>query len=721
MDLFILILTFVANLLLGLIVVMRDPKSGLARSFGLMCLFINAWILTNYITNHPVEGNIFVNDIANRLAFASGYAVMMSGLVFTYFFPKRRPYKQSWAVVSSMIWALALVLSATDLVSGRVIIDSHGMLSYSVGPLLWLYILGFIGLLALIAKNLIDVSGIEEPSKRRQSRYVLVAFCSSALIALFLNAVVPLLFSEWHTTRFGPLVTVILVGMIAYSIVKHRLFDIRFAVVRTITYAGVLVTLSAIYYLIAYLLSVIVLGGRVTESISVSPVNIFLALLLAFLFQPIKRFFDRITNDIFYRDRYRSEDFFAELGSLLASTTDLRGLLERASEQIGTTFKADQAFFFLYYSNGINHHMSAGTKGHKKLPVYDARMLDAFTANKNDAVILTESLPEDSTVRRMLVSHKIGLVMPLKRESTVVGYLLLGDQMSEGYKTRDVRVLMTVADELVIAIQNALSLHEIKEINSTLQQRIDSATKELRSSNSQLRHLDEVKDEFISMASHQLRTPLTSVKGYISMMLEGDTGQISPQQRKALEEAFNSSERMVRLISDFLNVSRLQTGKFVIDKAPTDIARIVKTEVDSLRVIAATHDLKLVFHPPKDLPTMDLDEGKVRQVIMNFIDNAIYYSRTKSNVTIKLERIEDDVAFTVTDTGIGVPADEQPKLFNKFFRAKNARQQRPDGTGVGLYLARKVVTAHGGKIVFNSVENVGSTFGFRIPINQLKK
>lgn len=200
------------------------------------------------------------------------------------------------------------------------------------------------------------------------------------------------------------------------------------------------------------------------------------------------------------------------------------------------------------------------------------------------------------------------------------------------------------------------------------------------------------------------------------MVLEEDMGKITSQQRTVLSEAFNSSERMVRLIADFLNVSRLQTGKFIIEKSPVNIVNVVRSEVNSLQMIATTHDMKLVFTTKEKDITLPIDEAKVRQVVMNFIDNAIYYSPAKSTISVLLETIDDQVAFKVVDSGIGVPASQQPLLFNKFFRAKNARQQRPDGTGVGLYLAKKVIVAHGGKMIFSSVEGKGSTFGFRLPL-----
>jgi len=204
------------------------------------------------------------------------------------------------------------------------------------------------------------------------------------------------------------------------------------------------------------------------------------------------------------------------------------------------------------------------------------------------------------------------------------------------------------------------------------------------------------------------------------MIMEGDVGKVSKDQAHLLEEAFTSSERMVRLIGDFLNVSRLQTGKFVIDKHAVDLAKLVESELEALESNASSRNLKFIYKKPTSIPLLDLDESKIQQVIMNFADNAIYYSKEASTITVSLKASGDWAEFRVKDTGIGVPKAQQERLFGKFFRATNARQQRPDGTGVGLFLAKKVVDAHQGEIIFSSTENKGSTFGFRLPIEKLR-
>lgn len=547
----------------------------------------------------------------------------------------------------------------------------------------------------------------------------------AAILMIFLAFLIPLIvgilsnylwINEAGTQYLLPITFLSTAILISYAMIKHKLFDIRVAAVRGAVYVLSLLTLAALYYAIAYGISELLLYQ--TDSMDIqSPFSIGLALVLAFVFQPVKKFFDRLTNSIFFHDNYDTDDFLERLGHELSTASELRDLLQRASNEIGGTIQADQTFFFVRYGDG--EQLNAGTSPHGVLAATEVPILDSHVAMNGSGAIVVDLLPETEQAYKMLRRHKIAIVLPLIHDGTVLSYLMVGRRRSREYTRRDVRVLETIANELVIAIQNALSVQEVKDINATLQQRVNEATKELRASNKQLQRLDAAKDEFVSMASHQLRTPLTSVKGYISMVLEGDAGRITGTQRQLLEEAFTSSERMVHLIGDFLNVSRLQTGKFMIDQHATDLVKVVKQEVTSLNTTADAHGLKLRFRAPSYFPILYIDEGKIRQVVMNFIDNAIYYSREDSTITVELSIVDGSAILQVHDTGIGVPKLEQTHLFTKFFRASNARRQRPDGTGVGLFLAKKVIVAHGGSVVFDSSEGKGSTFGFRLPVKKL--
>lgn len=709
------ILSVVVSLSVGFFVVLRDIRKPVNQIYGLLTLSFIILAAANYLSLHYADNAL---GAMRATIFAATAVLALLYFLFLFLRPNRQNAKQH-KVNKFVVWATLIAIGfdiSPWVFSGLTVSDGHAVPNPAPGVIVFLahFTLMVILNLRLLLQGVRHNKGVI----RLQYTYILIGMVPTFLFAPFTGVILPLVFHVTGLVFLTPIYATFFVCMIAYAMIRHQLFDIRLTAVRSAAYAGVLLTLSAIYYLLAYVTSVAFHRAGASNVGQVDPWSIVIALILAFLFQPIKHFFDKLTNGIFYRDNYNTDDFFARINRELNTTTDLRSLLQRAAIEIGATIKGEQSFFFVRF--GENRFMMSGIKGHNRPPMSDIAQFDAFVAEHGKGVIVADLLNETDKMSHLMAKHKLGIVLPLKMSDDSVGYLFLGTPRSRNYTRRDIRLLETISDELVIAIQNALSIQDVEEINLTLQQRIEDATKELRRSNAQLQRLDTAKDEFISMASHQLRTPLTSVKGYLSMVLEGDAGKITDMQHKLLSEAFVSSERMVHLISDFLNVSRLQTGKFILEQHEVDLAKITAQEVDGLQTIAKSHDLKLKFKAGTRLPVLYLDESKIRQVIMNFIDNAIYYSREFTTITISLNVDAGNLLLEVHDTGIGVPEAEQTHLFTKFFRATNARKQRPDGTGVGLFLAKKVIVAHSGTMVFSSVEGKGSVFGFRLPIKKLQ-
>ena len=706
------ILIAIGLLLVGLVSLLRNGyKIQINKLFAICSVLTAIWILSNHISNNVnVSYNIAL--WANHIVLASSFGAMIVLMQFVIGLSGANHIEKVVNVLLIPLWAVSII-SLTPLVISDISVQGN-VYAIEFGPFLPFYALGIFTIVSLIIYGLVHGLVKNKGIKKRQILTISCGLFISIPIVTLLSFVLPVMTGNFYFTEFGLTPLAFIVIALYYSVIKYQLFDIRLAAVRVMTYALSLATLSGAYYYTAYLISLILFKGRVDSSVSINPINIALALVLAFIFQPVKRFFDRITNQVFYKDNYNTDDFFAKLNNTLAQTTEIRSLLTKVSYIIGDTLKAEQAFFFVY-TNADGNYLTAGTDHHSHIPKHDAILIEQECGGKND-VIIEALLETDDTIKRMMLSHKIEIILPLIEDGGVIGYFCLGEHRTSGYTNRDIKVLNTISNELIVAIKNALAVEEIREINRTLQQRINNATRELRATNATLRQLDKVKDEFVSIASHQLRTPLTSVKGYLSMVLEGDTGKITKTQHQLLNEAFLSSERMVRLINDFLNVSRIQTGKFIIDRAPTDLSTVVEQEIESLKPNATARNMKLVYRKPKNFPVLNIDEGKVRQVVMNFADNAIYYSRDDSTINIKLSIESNNVVFTVKDTGIGVPESERNNLFGKFYRATNARKKRPDGTGVGLYLAKKVVDAHEGELIFESIEGKGSTFGFKLPI-----
>jgi len=688
---------------------LRDATN---RSFLYFLIAFAVWAAANYVSNFTTIDPALMLFL-NRMLFLVSVFGLLALLAFItrVTHQKISGFSQFIIVVLVSIGAISSFLpwTVTDVFVDNAVVGIH----FGVSSLA--YFVSVIGLIIVILYRL--SSGVRQKSglQKTRSRVLFVSVGIAIGTILATNVLVPLLFNNFGFTLVGLFAGMFIIGGVSYGIVRHGMFDIKRAAIRSVTYSLVLLTLSALYFLMAFLISRLFDGTFVSAGQAVSGVAI--SLTLALVFQPIKRFFDKITDKVFYKNEYNSDTFFGTLNRTLVSTTNLKKLLERTAEEIARTLKSEQVFFFI---NGqTDRHFQTGTDHHVKLPMADARELRVYLET-NRHIIQASQMDHVPRLRRLLLSHNIEIVMPLYQNENIIGLLCLGDHLNSVYTQRDIRLLETISDELVIAIQNALSVKEVTDLNENLHQRIDAATRELRASNAQLQKLDEAKDEFISMASHQLRTPLTSIKGYISMLMDGDVGKVSNEQKHLLQEAFISSERMVRLIGDFLNVSRLQTGKFIIDKHPLDLAKVVEQEVEGLGPNANARGLKFVYKKPKNFPLLDLDENKIQQVIMNFSDNAIYYSKENSTIKINLAVVGDFAEFTVKDTGIGVPIAEQEQLFNKFFRATNARKQRPDGTGVGLFLAKKVIDAHDGQMIFESKEGKGSTFGFRLPIRRLR-
>lgn len=714
-ELPILLLSVIANVSIGLLAYSRNTHSWTNRLFGLLSVAWIGWTITTYLSLHS-------GQLQLELVRASMFFVIMMNTVFFFLiqiFPKPQyslSKKQKVVLWYSIVTG---VIALSPLLFVSVKTADMGTLSPVPGPGIIFFMLHAVGTivggLSLLLRRLKHSSGF----LRSQLNFILAGTILFFTIIPLTNFIMPIVFERSEYVIFSPIATVVFAAFISYTIVKHRLFDIRLVVARTAAYLLLLFVLASGYTVIAFGFTSYVFQATDSQAVS-QVVYIILAIVLAFTFQPLRRFFDRVTNKIFYRDAYDSEELLDQLNTVFVQSLGVHELLQGATALIADTLKADFCVIGLKEDGDIPQKI-IGTE-EIKFEQKDIEAVRKITPYLGYKVVVSDLLDEEEDLNQRLRKYDISVLARIASDSQKVGkegfgYLLLGQKKSgNSYTTKDLKVIELVTNELVIAIQNALRFEEIRAFSETLQKRVKEATGELKSKNKKLRELDKAKDDFISMASHQLRTPLTSVKGYLSMLDEGDFGKLTKKQKHVIEMAFDSSERMVYLIADLLNISRINTGKFVIDSVEVDLIELIKSEVAQLERSANAHDLKLKLDLPKTFPKVMLDETKTRQVMMNFIDNAIYYTPEGGEIVVRLEKKKDSFEFTVNDNGIGVPKDQQEKLFTKFFRADNARKARPDGTGLGLFLARKVITGQGGSIIFKSTEGKGSTFGFRFAL-----
>lgn len=247
----------------------------------------------------------------------------------------------------------------------------------------------------------------------------------------------------------------------------------------------------------------------------------------------------------------------------------------------------------------------------------------------------------------------------------------------------------------------------------------EARIKELESKLAQCETRNTAKSEFLSIVAHQLRTPLSGNKWIFKMLLDGDLGAFTPEQKDIIEKGYESNEQMIKLLNEIIVANQNEEWEFKYNFCKADLEKVVQSLIIEFIEEARGRNIKLVFERPyRNFPLMEIDPEKIRLALQNLFENAIKYSNENSKVIITLAPSTTSVTVTVQDSGIGITKDQQEKIFQKFFRADNAKIAKKHGTGLGLFTAKSIVERHHGTIGFTSTEGKGTTFTITLPLVQ---
>jgi len=239
-----------------------------------------------------------------------------------------------------------------------------------------------------------------------------------------------------------------------------------------------------------------------------------------------------------------------------------------------------------------------------------------------------------------------------------------------------------------------------------------------------LAELNNMKTDFVSIASHQLRTPLSVIKWYTEFLSRKDKQtNLTDEQKKYIKIIDDSNQRMIRLVNDLLDISRIESGKIKIHPEPSNLVELIQNIVQENKILADKKNIKVNFKHEQNIPLVIIDPKRIGMVIENLLSNAIKYMRDKEKektISIELSIEEKQILFSLADNGVGIPDREQNKIFKKFFRANNTMKLQTSGTGLGLFIAKAIIESHAGKIWFVSKENIGTTFYFSLPLKTVK-
>lgn len=231
-----------------------------------------------------------------------------------------------------------------------------------------------------------------------------------------------------------------------------------------------------------------------------------------------------------------------------------------------------------------------------------------------------------------------------------------------------------------------------------------------------LKELEQLKDEFVFVAAHELRTPVAAMKGYLQLILEGTTGAISDGTRSFIEKVIASNQRLIQLVNDLLEVARSQAGRLTIQVTPIDLAPPIVSSLDELKSLADEKSITMAYQPPKNLPHVLADADRIKEVVVNLVGNAIKYMGGAGSIAVSHEVVDSHVITHIADTGLGISKAAQEKLFQKFYRVQTDKTKEITGTGLGLFIVKEIVEKMNGTIWVTSEEGRGSVFSFSLPI-----
>lgn len=572
---------------------------------------------------------------------------------------------------------------------------------------------------------------------RLQLKYVLIGSVIPANLAFIANLLLPF-YQIFSFIWLGPFFTLIMVISITYAIIKYRLMNVRLVITRSLLFSILVLALSFLFTAAMFLASFLL---NTIDKSALILANTAIAAVIVLCLRPLRNFLAKTTDKILLKevDYQEATQKFTSLIShilerdelFLTVAHELKSELNLKEVEIlfcGDKIQAPTFYHSNKYSIKSESPLSPIDRENQSPAKEYGKIIQFFTENPSIKVReeeerkLEDLKPSEYrsqllNIVKTLEQRDIAVVVPVRQENTVKALIFLGDKVSgDIFDNRDIRLLTTLRSQLASALEKSNLYAEVKAFNVKLKKKVEEATDSLRRANDRLRELDKLKTLFLSIASHQLQTPLTGIKSSVWMIIEGDFGSVSLQIKNILEKIYANTIRLIRLVDTFLNLSRIESDSLTVTKETHDLIPILKNILDELRPTTEDKSVKLLWETKVPSLMAKVDADKIEDVLINLIDNAIKYTPKGGMVKVRLEDLRNRVRFEVKDTGQGLEPSEIKSLFSKFVRGKRASRLHPSGTGLGLYIAKRVIEMHKGEIGAQSPGiGKGSTFWFEIP------
>jgi len=686
-----------AFLALGTLVAFRRPLEKTAHLF-----FLTALILGLYFALQRKEavGLVFVQIFALTLAPA---------LVVHFFltFPKEYSLVQSrwWMLLyvpSLLLMALTMEAFAQSVKSGTGIwyAPRYALMNSTIS-FAALATSGIVGFVCTVRSYL----SVPDAIQKRQLKWLLWGL-GFAIVAAIADII--LTSTEMMTPELG---TVLLLGTLAlpiavtFAILRYRLFDVELVISRSVVYGILTATLAALYLLLLGLLANAL--GIVTGGEDYALVVFVSALTIGIMVNPLRVRIQSIIDRIFLRRQIDYQQALVQWSRELSTSIRYTDLVQPLLVKVPQELLLRRVWLLV-----LNKEETHFDPLPLKPDDYDTRGWILLSISISDAIASELNQPgkylhidedESSHIPTPWKKARVQVALPLISGEKLVGIYLLGPKLSgNAYQRQELDLLRTLANQAAIAITNARMYEEIRAFSQELEVKVQDRTQELR--------------DFVSVVYHELRTPITAIRGYTALLLDKKTGDLSAKQERFLGRIQHSVMRLIDLVDDLSDISMIEDGRLILQLETLDLNGAIQETLSSMVGIIEEKGLQVDLAQASRTQPVLGDPQRVVQILTNLIGNACRYTPAGGQITVVVRLLDGMVETTIYDTGIGIRKDEVERIFERFYRGDDPLVQEQAGTGLGLAITKSLVELHGGELWVSSEIGKGSAFGFTLPL-----
>lgn len=554
--------------------------------------------------------------------------------------------------------------------------------------------------------------------KKQQLITIFFGYFFASSFAMFTNMILPWL-GIFDLNWLGQVLALFMTGSTVYAIIRYRFMDIRIFLRRW------MVDLVAVVFVTLFGLLAVFVSPWGFPSMAEVVFRIAILIFAVLAYRHIHAFFLNIANKFFFTTLYdfevRTKTFVRNLPAMI----DLEMIVASTTRFLSTVMGVDNVAILLANrkaSSTFEIHSNTGFDEKSLRKLLKRTMLKKKVAQDPEIFVLNEAQflidSEKTSERKKSILKEViralemvdaYVLVPIIINDQLIGMIFLSEKITkDAYTKEDIELLLNIARQSSVPIDNAFLYQEVQDFSENLQDKVDEQTKEIRD-------LYEVKSNFLTVASHQLRTPTSIIRGMLSILTEEDLPQ--EKQKEMIDAAYKSSSTLERVINDILIAAEIDSDKFEVRPEKVDIIPIISSVVDDLSLKAEKTHVRLEMKNPRWKKALVLaDDTKIDQVFYNLIDNAISYS-PKGEIVVSLgkekKRGSEYFVFTCKDDGVGMSKEDMKNIGEKFYRSDNVFSIRPNGTGLGVFIVNQIVKASKGELSFDS-KGIGKGSVFKV-------